>query len=187
MRSVLVIVSMVLSPAVTLAAKGPAADLGDQGTFVPFGSVSLSYSTTGGVATLGANLAPGMLYFVIDNLAVGGNVVLGVTKPENVDATTQLGIGPTVAYHVRFNQTLSLLPQGSLDFMRTSVGSTNATFTTLTLELFAPVLYRLGHFFVGVGPYLNADLYSSESRGNVSASLDKTFAIGLRTIIGGWL
>jgi hypothetical protein len=158
---------------------------------VPFGSVSLSYSSTGGVADLSAQLAPGVLYFVIDNLGVGGNVVLGVSKPENRDASTQFGIGPEVAYHLKFNHTWSLLPQGSLDFLRNSFGGANGfsgtTFTTFTLQLFAPVLYRVSHFFVGFGPFLNADLYSSQSQGNRSTSADKTVTIGLQSTIGGWL
>lgn len=189
MRKLLVVSLMLLSPAVTLAApKGTAADLGDQGTFVPFGSVSLSYSNTGGTATIGANLAPGVLYFVIDNLAVGGDIVLGVSKPENSDATTTFGVGPAVAYNVRFSPTLSLLPQASLDFMRIGYGGTNApTYTTFTLRVFAPVLYRVSHFFLGVGPYFDADLYSSRSVGSFSSSQDKTVAVGLRTTIGGWL
>jgi hypothetical protein len=189
MRKLLVVAVLLLSPAVALAAaKGAPADLGDQGVLVPFGSVSLSYSNTGGVATLGADLSPGLLYFVIDNLAVGGNVVLSVSKPENQDASSWVGIGPEAAYHVRFNQTWSLLPQGSLDFVRNSLGGTNApTYTTFTLMLYAPVLYRVSHFFLGFGPYLDADLYSSRSQGNISSSRDKTVAVGLRSTFGGWL
>lgn len=193
MRKLLAVAVVALVPSLAVAAAKSGDDLGDRGVISPFGSISLTYAkndSSGGVS--GASLttftfAPGVLYFVIDDLAVGGNVVLATSKPGDQDATTTIGIGPEAAYHVRFNDTWSLLPLLSLDLTRTSLpdrGRTGSTTdVTFALSVYAPVLLRVSHFYMGFGPFLSRDLYRHAG----GVDVVKSTSIGLASTLGGWL
>ena len=144
-------------------------------------------------------LSPEVDYFVIDNLSVGGAVLLGVAIPSKGDSATLLGIGPTVGYNIWLSApTLSLWPRASLVYesIGTSAETTTPTGTTTTsftyhkasIGLYAPLLvHPVKHFHFGIGPYVATDLSSSVSSGGNSTDATKATVIGLRAEIGGWL
>jgi len=200
MRRVLVFVVAVLVPGLATAAIKGGNDLGDRGVISPFGSASLSYSKNddasgqSGASLTSAILSPGVLYFVIDDLAVGGNVVLATRKPSAGDATTSIGIGPEVAYHLRFNDTWSLFPSLGLDLTRESLPggslpgiSASTTLVTFAMSLYVPVLLRTGHFYMGFGPFLSRDLYAHGTSAGSGFGVVKNTSVGLSTTLGGWL
>lgn len=133
-------------------------------------------------------IGPAADYFVIQNLSVGGLVMFDYQSAGDSSSTRFL-IGPRVGYNIPFTDALGLWPKIGFSFTHDSVstdlpsGQTDADLTVsrsgshLTLNLFAPVMFHpVTHFFVGFGPFLDADLSGD----------NKVTSFGGRLTIGGW-
>jgi hypothetical protein len=148
---------------------------GAVGQIVPLGSVELSYITGGGGSSY-INIRPGVLYFIMDNLAVGGKISIrhtGVTG----SSSTQAGLEPLAAYNLVLADKLTFFPQAGIVFDH-AFGDLSGT--VVALDAFAPVLYHVAsHFFVGAGPEFDFDLI-------VPSGGDHSVTIGLVTTIGGY-
>jgi len=172
-------------------------DLGDRGVLVPLGTFALTYTKTDDSTTASGRtlttvvFAPGLLYFVIDDLAVGGNLVLASSSVgDGTPARTTVGLGPEVAYHVRFTEMWSLLPSVSLDLTRDAVPNgptTTADITNLAVSLYVPVLLRVSHFYMGFGPTFSRDLYAHATVQGTGLDVAPNTRIGISTTLGGWL
>ncbi|MBN1962606.1 MAG: hypothetical protein JW841_16865 [Deltaproteobacteria bacterium] len=178
-----VFVAMLALPTIALAQSGGSAAFGHPGQVVPFGSISMKYNTAGdGTSEIGIN--PGLLYFIMDNLAVGGSFKLqrhseqvATMNGSESSSTTQLGFAPMAAYHLALNPQISLLAQGSLPIIH-QFG--DFSYTLVQLDIFAPLLLHIAqHFFIGAGPQLAFDLI-------VPDGADHSVTIGLQTVIGGY-
>ena len=167
----------------------------------------LTGTTTGGVngspSSSGWNLTlePSADYFVIQNLSVGAFVVFthaetntpsttpGETSTSTSTSTNTFGVGPRIGYNLALTDWLSLWPKLGLSYSDTGV-SGGASHDAWTLVVFAPLLYHLAsHYFVGLGPYLSADLAANGSSGGAnsqSGPYPKQVVYGLRFTIGGW-
>jgi hypothetical protein len=144
-------------------------------------------------------LSPEVDYFVINNLSIGGALLLGVVIPGKGDSATIVGIGPTVGYNIWLSPgTLSLWPRATFTYesigtsatVTTQNQTTETTFTysKASVGLFVPLLiHPVKHFHFGIGPYVATDLSASVSSGGKSTDADKATVIGLRAEIGGWL
>jgi hypothetical protein len=133
------------------------------------------------------SLAPAADYFVINNLSVGGSLILEYQSAGDSSAT-RFGIGPRVGYNFAWTDMLGVWPKlgfsythsnhslsldAGLNEMVTNSRSGNA----FTLNLFVPIMFHpVPHFFVGFGPFLDTDLSGS----------DKITTYGLKLTIGGW-
>jgi hypothetical protein len=175
---------------------------GQKGTISPSGSVGASYSTTpsgvGDFTTYGFSLDPGALFFVVDEVAIGGSVHFArawFEFPGSPDrsALSAYGIGPTVGWNIWLGEHVSLFPQGTLRVSwQTSTGS-DTTERVITVQAFAPaILHVAPHFFLGLGPTVSRDIDSTFRVGIISpggstvVSSPKTTTIGLQSVIGGW-
>jgi hypothetical protein len=133
------------------------------------------------------SLAPAADYFVINNLSVGGSLILEYQSAGD-SSVTRFGIGPRVGYNFALTDMLGVWPKlgfsythsnhslsldAGLNEMVTNSRSGNA----FTLNLFVPIMFHpVPHFFVGFGPFLDTDLSGS----------DKITTYGLKLTIGGW-
>ena len=152
------------------------AAFGEAGQIVPQGSVKFGY-TTGNGDRSDIAIEPGALYFIMDNLAVGGSVTLDRVGVSG-GSTTTVGIAPTAAYNLPLVDKLTLFPQAALVLVHTSIADTSGT--VIALSAFAPVLYHVtSHFFLGAGPLLSFDLI-------VPSGMSHSFVIELETTIGGY-
>jgi hypothetical protein len=133
-------------------------------------------------------LGPAADYFVIENLSIGGIIMLDYQNTANAD-TTRFMIGPRVGYNIPFTDMLGLWPKLGFSFTHDSVstelptGDDNTELTAtrggshFTLNLFAPLMFHpVTHFFVGFGPFLDADLSGD----------NKVTVFGGRLTVGGW-
>lgn len=127
-------------------------------------------------------LRPAADFFVVDNLSVGGFVLLSTQSTSsgnpnvNTPSSTTFGIGPRVGYNIGFTPKLSFWPKGGFSFNSTSFGG--ASDSRFAIYVFAPFLFHPAeHFFVGLGPDLNVDL-----SGDV-----KTTNVGIDLTVGGWV
>ena len=131
-------------------------------------------------------LAPSMLWFVADNVALGGGLLFehvdSELDPGPDNTFTLFGFGPTGAYNLRFSALASLLPQLQLTYLHIE-GPDDASGYSLGLRLAAPLLVHVApHLFFGVGPELNRSLIGK--RDGIDAS-GTSFAFSF--LIGGWI
>jgi len=169
---------------------------GDKGVISPLGSISLGYTSYNGGSTTNFTFAPGLLYFVIDNLAVGGQIQLNFQSGGG-PRTVGFGLGPMVGYNIPLDSRFSIFPSGglSLNVNNNSLSgpgpSTSATNTSLYFDANVPFLYHVGNYYLGVGPNLFVSLYSSAATGGplgtASRSASRNVAVGVSTVLGGWL
>src|SRR5438270_10270724 len=126
-----------------------AAQFGERGQVVPFGSISFSRTTVGGSSANNLSLQPGALVFVVDHFALGlaGRYVYNgrqqIATPYNVfyGSSTQYGVEPMVGLALRFAETLSLFPQAGIDIFHDSAPLFGGDGTSVELETFAPLLF----------------------------------------------
>jgi hypothetical protein len=180
----------------SLAARAQSPEFGRQGQISPSGSVSFSYLSisppTGSSSSFKLfTLAPGVLYFVVDNFAVGGFVQFSYFSGVSGSSNTFFGIGPTAGYNIPLASRISLFPQLGLVFrdLSTSSGgsSPSTTSTTFGLQITAPFLYQIAtHFLLGFGPTFSTELVSKISFGSTSGDSDKTTAFGVQSVITGF-
>ena len=153
----------------------------------------------GGSSTnnLDLNLAPNVQYFVAEGISLGGTLLVDWNKPNQGDATTTFGIGPTVGYNLWLSPgSLSLWPQATFLFETVSgpfgTSSTGASVsgseTRMNVGVFVPLLiHPVKHFHFGVGPKFNIDVSNKASAGGASADLPKDMNIALAFEVAGWL
>jgi hypothetical protein len=150
-----------------------------QWAFSTDAGLSISYTTIGGQdgATTTLILQPAFDYFILKNLSLGGAVGLTYTK-QGDSRGTRFNIGPRVGYNFELAPKLTIWPKLGISYSHTNIDSANDSANSLALNLFAPVmLHPAEHFFVGFGPFLDADL-SGDSRAT---------AWGFKLTLGGWI
>jgi hypothetical protein len=182
------LVLAVASPAVAQKA-----NFGGGGQIVLDGVIDVDYEIRrpprgDSTATTGVTLAPGILYFVADDIAVGGNVLLDVSRSDP-DDTLSFGIQPVVAYNVRLTPGVSMLPNGWMAYRSSSIEVFGLDRETrrISVGIELPFLVHLvPHFFIGGGPYASYDLWAKSVTGSTSSDADKVADFGVRSVIGGW-
>lgn len=139
-------------------------------------------------------IAPAADYFVIDGLSVGGQIGYAHTSGGNAPndfSSSSIGIGPRVGYNYNFTNNLGIWPRAYFMFNSASSsrgGKDGPSATTMTVGLFAPVLFHPAeHFFLGLGPYISTDISSKVSPpGGSSVDGDKNTSFGLNFTLGGY-
>src|SRR3954466_10173140 len=106
MRALAAIV--VLASAAGAPALGEEPRFGQKGQIVPLGSLSFSYSSVapdlGSVTTV--SLGPTLLWFVADDIALGGSATLvrrTVSQGDGSATVSSYGVAPTAAYNLRLS------------------------------------------------------------------------------------
>lgn len=133
--------------------------------------------------------APAADYFVVQNFSVGATLAIDYVNAADSDST-RFSIGPRIGYNIPFTDTVGLWPKLGFAYSHTSVSvdvptedddtelTTSRSGNHITLNLFAPVMFHPAeHFFVGFGPFLDADL----------SGKNKTTTFGGRLTLGGWV
>ncbi|MBF5045744.1 hypothetical protein FGE12_25275 [Aggregicoccus sp. 17bor-14] len=122
------------------------------------------------------NVAPGLDYFIKDNVSVGASVNLGTTIGDG-DDETQIGGQLRLGYNMPVAETLSLWPRAKAGIVYSSSSAINSPKTTsFLLGVEAPVLFHpVNHFFVGAGPKI--DFFLGDGSG---------VDLGVQTIVGGY-
>ena len=180
---------------------------GTRGTVAPSGSIGVSYASTplsfGGIDSYGFSFSPGVMFFVADDIAIGGAVPFSYESSGGGGASdrinvTRYGIAPAVGWNLSLGERVSLFPQLTLitSWEKTafSGSSFSRTDRVITAQAFVPVLLHVtSHFFIGLGPMISRDvdstrqvlLLSSAGEAVVNDEV-KTTTIGLQSVIGGW-
>jgi hypothetical protein len=159
-------------------------------------SVEGSSTSNNGGSTFGFSFAPAADYFVIDNLSLGVELLVGYataspgsqpgssTSPPSTNVTSY-GIAPRVGYNIPIGESFSFWPKVFFEHAAYSVGGAGTGYGNIQLlGLYAPFLYHPSpHFYLGVGPNILTEL---------GANIDGTGATGKLTAygafasIGGW-
>lgn len=181
----------------------PRQHFGDAGQLVisndaNFGLSGSSTSNNGG-SSFTLILQPAIDFFVIQNLSVGGVAIFNHTNgsdPGGSSSSNLYGVGARVGYNLAFGDALSWWPKLAFIYGGTSSSTTPVDGATVSvsgssfdIQLFAPVLlHPINHFFLGLGPFVQTDLASSQSSGGQSvANPTKTTEYGLMFDMGGWM
>ena len=122
------------------------------------------------------NVAPGLDYFIKDQISVGASLDLGTTIGDGPDETV-LGGAVRLGYNMPVAESLSFWPRAKAGIVHSSTSTIAASDTTsFLIGLDAPVLFHpVNHFFVGAGPKL--DFFIGDGSG---------VDIGVQTLIGGY-
>jgi hypothetical protein len=168
--------------------RGPSRAFGHVGQLALSSDVALLIQRSSNDATT-VQFAPAADYFVIDNFSIGGVMLFDYTQAQNVDST-RFSIGPRVGYNIPFTDMVGLWPKLGFSYTHTNVStdvegrdddvelSISSPGNHISLNLFAPLMFHpVPHFFVGFGPFLDADLSGD----------NKTTTFGGRLTLGGWL
>ena len=178
-------------------------EFGNPGVIAIGGDTTANFGFTqhsppnGGTSTnnIDFSVAPNVQYFVAEGLSLGGTILFDWNKPNQGNATTTFGIGPTAGYNLWLTPgSLSLWPQVTFLFKTASETITSGTtsvsgsVTQMNLGAFVPLLiHPVKHFHFGVGPYFNVDLSNKASSNGVSADLPKDMNVGIAFEVAGWL
>jgi len=191
-------------PGVPAGGDGAEKQMGEVGHFVVSADLNVSLSWSNISPPMGNSnsstditIAPSADYFVIPNISVGGNVVLGhgsSSQPNGTGGTTDvstttLGLGVRGGYHMPIAPKISFWPRLGLSYNHVgfSSGGSDSSQSAFTIFVYAPILFHPApHFFVGIGPSISQDLTSSVSSGSMSADGDKTLRLALESTVGGW-
>ncbi len=171
-----------------VAAQSEAA-FGDSGQVFATGSLAFQNVSASGYSASATVIAVtgGAHWFVASGWAIGADLLVGHTS-----AGTQLtafGLVPSVGYNLRLTPGFSVLPQFEASFQTQSASSTaggnTSTISHLALGGFLPLMvHPPGHFFVGIGPEVLADVSTGTS--GLPYSVAKNTTIGIRSLIGAW-
>jgi hypothetical protein len=166
---------------------GPALAFGGVGQIVVSSDVSLVFQhTTPNTTTV--SVSPAADVFVVRNLSVGGALFLDYVDTRYF-GTTSVGLGARVGYSFAFTDTFGIWPKLGFSYRHTSENFSTALGAAgqpiindggrdaFTLNLFVPVMFHpVRHFFMGFGPFLDADL----------AGDNKVTTFGGKLTLGGW-
>lgn len=194
-----------------VVAPPPEPAYGDAGTLSPSGVVGLSFEqfrTTDPMIApdeqISLLLAPGVDYFVLDDIAVSAAFELGYTWGSFADFRT-LGLSLGGAYNVRITDRVSLVPRVALAVGHYKTFPAEVTVrpdgTTMVWRFYAPpnylqvdlriglpLLVHFGHFFLGVGPRLSQRLITRVESGFVGTEFyHRRTSFAFATTLGGWL
>jgi hypothetical protein len=146
---------------------------------------------------------PGVDYFVIDNLSIGGEVLFGLTgssvttHPRNggPDVTadgpsgTYFGIMPRVGYNIPLSSLFSIWPRGGIGLQTASFSGGGAADSSNTVWFFFAdvpfLLHPVEHFFIGAGPGVTFSLSHSVKQAGVSRDGDTLTDFRLLSFVMG--
>jgi hypothetical protein len=153
-------------------------------------------------------LNPGVDYFVIDNLSIGGEVLFALSGGARTDhfgngtpdrtadtqSGTYFGLMPRVGYNIALSNLFSIWPRGGIGFQTVSYSGANAQDRSETAWfVFADVpflLHPVEHFFIGAGPGVTFSLgHSYKEGGATQKSRDGTTITDFRLlsfVMGGY-
>lgn len=181
----------------TYAAVDPALNrqLALPSTLTPIGVQYFSVSGNNGSYT-SFSLAPAADYFVVDNLSIGGQVLLGFVSssppgPGQGSTTTLYGIAPQIGYNIALSDSISFWPKVFFAFVGSSTSHNGGSASSGTLGVFAPFLFHIAtHFYAGIGPDLSTQAFASYSNGNPAPgpapTVPKVSTFGAMGTFGGW-
>jgi len=156
---------------------------GDQGRIVLTGALAAENVSAGGSSATEVAFTPGIRYFAMNHLAIGADLQL--VHVSSGSGITAVGLLPSIGYDVVLSEVVSIVPQLELMLQIQSAGS--STLTRFAVGGFMPVIvHPPGHFFVGFGPEVLADVSSNLSGGISIFAAQKQTLIGARSVIGAW-
>jgi hypothetical protein len=172
----------ILAATLLLGAGEEASVPGQVGETMIEGSLSLQFADPYGAEASGSspeiislNIAPTVLHFFWENIALGGSVNVGMThttgKDDNSSGTGgQLGMTAIGGYNIQLSPGLSVMPRLGLQFVYDSLdlGALSETLSfahkiSLNLEISAPLLVHIGNYYIGVNPQARVGLFSSQT------------------------
>jgi hypothetical protein len=142
-------------------------------------------------------IAPGVDYFVIDGISVGGHVAIGYSSGTLLDSsgssseftTNTLGVAPHVGANLTLTSLASIWLRGEVGYgtIKQSISSASGggelARTRYWASLSAPVLlHPASHFFVGLGPFVFHELSDKDQ---YAREFDAT-ELGVDLVLGGW-
>jgi hypothetical protein len=144
-------------------------------------NVGLSGSSIsrGGGSSWTFTIAPAADYFLpVRGLSIGGQIsYTHAGGPAQESSSNTFEIGPRVGYDITINDRFSIWPK--LGFLVGEASPSGASATTIDVQVFVPALFHVDrHFFVGLGPGVQTDLWSSSGV--------RTTLYGLYFTLGGW-
>jgi hypothetical protein len=164
-----------------VVAKNDGAGFGAPRQWVLSTDAELSFRRTtlsgqsGAATTL--TIAPGVDYFIIPNLSLGGGVGIYYTKAGHQNATT-FSIGPRVGYNFEISRLFSVWPKLGFSYSHANQDAAIDRANSLAINIFVPIMvHPAKHFTAGFGPFVDADL-SGDTRAT---------SWGFKLTIGGWL
>jgi len=136
-------------------------EFGHRGQVVPFGFFSYSHVSANDQSIEIVSIAPGVLWFFTDSIAIGGSPRYAFTSAALGGSSAHLlGLEPIVAVAVPLAAQVALFPRFGMEFSWIWSGGT--TSNSITLDGFAPVVFfPVPHLYLGVGPQLRTDLVSA--------------------------
>jgi len=159
----------------------------------PIGFVYYTGSNNAGSGTV-FSLAPAADIFVIDNLSIGGQLLLGFVgssppAPAQGSTTTLYGFAPQIGYNISLTDSISFWPKLFFAFEGSSTSNNGGSASSGTLGVFAPFLFHVAtHLFLGVGPDFSTQAFVNQSNGagmnNPNPTKVTTF--GAMGTVGGW-
>jgi hypothetical protein len=182
-------IAVALVTTLALGATAHAESLGTKGQLAIAGDFDLSIVSESSDAEnddsdIDIVIAPALDIFLAPNLSVGGQLIFAQEDQVSFEEQT-LGLGARVGYVIGLGK-VSIWPRIGFTFAHSEreLAIADVTQTTLALNVFAPVLYHpVDHFFLGLGPQLDYDLYADD---DTDAEAAKTTAIGLVSTVGGY-
>jgi hypothetical protein len=145
-----------------LAFGGTARELEHQGNFAITNNAGFGFSHQighGDGTTF--SLRPGLDYFIIENLSIGGAIQFDfASAPPNVpnaSSSTNVILAPEVGYELALTDTWSLWPMASVSMQFPSSGNPLVAVNVSVAFLVHPA----EHFFFGIGPALSQDITSN--------------------------
>jgi hypothetical protein len=148
-----------------------------KGQFVPSGSISYTHVSVANTSAYEITLAPGLLWFPFNAVAVGGSVSYQHVSGLFGGSTNSFALGPLLGVAFPLADRVALFPRVGIDFswLWPPVGASQ---NAITLVAVAPVLFfPAPHFFLGFGPNFQVDL----KRTGATETL-----LGLTSEIGGY-
>lgn len=190
-----------------VAPRHPRRLFGERHTLVLSNDISasaygVSYADTDS-SSLNVSFAPSADFFVAENVSLGVAVPCGYGDTKGKDAlngatveskVTSYGVAGRFGVNWRIaGDWLSLYPRASLtvsagERRETSGQTSNSpSFSAVSVGLFAPMLvHPAEHFFVGLGPTVDADISRTYKYGSQTEDVPGT-SIGASATLGGWL
>jgi hypothetical protein len=195
MRKIAVIVVLACATALARRARADEPRFGGRGQVVPSGFASISYTSFsfGGTSSsaTGISVGPSLLYFVTDNIGLGGSALFShFWNDGNASGTsTAYGVAPAAGCNVWLSPDVSLFPQLTIRYLAQNFSAPPPGIVpglrTISIGLYAPILFHPArHFFLGFGPFFSRDLWSSFDDGFPDAP--KVTSIAGQTTFGGY-